>query len=270
MRYSKLLILLAYIFTPWSFFAQASDTLSSDNDESFALYLFNSELYQYASQEFEKLLFKDPNNIDHLKKLITCYKKNDDFDMLENRLAQFDIKDEKVLIEYYNLLLLEKRTESLVLSLNQKANLLSQEDLEKLQFKMALVDMDWEKSKALYPNTNLVEYEGIMNKIEEAKFKSPVTAAILSGIIPGTGRYYAKDYWDGAISTLFVISTGIQSYRRFKENGITAVGGWIYGGIGLGFYISNIYGSYQSAKYYNQKLNEEIRQEALLIMANNN
>ena len=85
------------------------------------------------------------------------------------------------------------------------------------------------------------------------KTKSPVKAGIFSAVIPGSGRVYTQDYTNGLLSLLFIGGSAWQSASRFKQNGITSVTGWIYGGIAFGFYLGNIYGSVKSAKKYNNK-----------------
>src|SRR5690606_34905714 len=102
------------------------------------------------------------------------------------------------------------------------------------------------------------EYEGIIAEGLALKRKSPAVAGIMSAVIPGSGRVYARDYKDGLISLLFIGGTAFQSYRRFHDKGIKSVGGWIYGGISFGFYVANIYGSVQSAKIFNAKQNKTL------------
>ena len=86
--------------------------------------------------------------------------------------------------------------------------------------------------------------------------KKPWLAATYSAIIPGSGKIYSKNAKEGVTSLFFVTALGYQSFRAFKKRGSKAVSGWIYGGLSLGFYLGNIYGSQQSAKNYNtRKLN---------------
>ncbi len=259
-------ILTTILLGQTGLFAQ-ENTASETHNEAFANFLYNAELYHYASEEYEKLLYLTPNNLDYLKKLIDCYKRSDQSHLIETRLSFIDINDKTLLLKYYDLLLKEEKTTALYNSIEQKNKLLNEDEINALNFKMSLVDMNWEQAKKHYSPSKFSAYSKLMNELDEKPFKSPVTASILSGIIPGLGRIYAKDYWDGVLSSVFVFSAGFQSYRRFNKSGISSVGGWIYGGVALGFYVSNIYGSYQSAKYYNSTINEKIRKEAMLLMS---
>ena len=86
--------------------------------------------------------------------------------------------------------------------------------------------------------------------------KSPVLAGILSAILPGSGYIYAEHYGDGItaflINGLFIAGTITAIHQ---EN--YAVAG-IVGGVGLPFYLGNIYGSANAAKKWNLGVRNEI------------
>lgn len=219
-----------------------------------------------AAEEYERLLFYDPENIAFLKQILSCYTKLGRNDNLESRLNLLDTKDKSVALSYYDLLIQTGKGKELVSLYDKQKNLFTEVERKELEFKIAVSRSDWKSSRAIYELGGLESYETIVSKIENTKFKSPAQAAFLSAIVPGLGRIYAKDAKDGIISLVFVGTFGYQAYRRFNQKGIKSVGGWIYGGVALGFYISNIYGSYQSAKYYNKKRNEEIHSFSLPLL----
>ena len=104
-----------------------------------------------------------------------------------------------------------------------------------------------------------LDYKELTQQALETKRKSPALAGIMSAVIPGTGRFYSKDWKDGIVSMFFAGAMGFQAYRGFSKSSIKSTRGWIYGGIGFGFYLGNIYGSVQSAKFYNKKSRQGIK-----------
>ena len=264
MRLSKVVLIASFVFSFYSVVAQQEEPPQKDG---FARFLFSSELFQFAAEEYERLLFDDPENLEYLKQLIHCYKRTKREDQLERRLASINITDKNILQDYYSILLHAGTIDQLRSSLNKRKALFIQPELDEIEFKILLAEMNWKGAKEIYNNKNLPpKYEPIISLTSNSRYKSPVGAAILSGLVPGLGRVYAKDYWDGVLSIIFVGTAGIQSYNRFKKNGIESVSGWIYGSIALGFYISNIYGTYQSALYHNRKVDEKTHTKVMSLL----
>jgi TM2 domain-containing membrane protein YozV len=80
-------------------------------------------------------------------------------------------------------------------------------------------------------------------------YKSPITAAIISAVIPGSGKIYAGEVGDGI--TAFLL-TGLFTYLavdKFQNNYNTSA--WIYTGLAAFFYAGNIYGSAAAVQNYN-------------------
>jgi hypothetical protein len=94
---------------------------------------------------------------------------------------------------------------------------------------------------------------------EIIKLKSPFLAASMSAIVPGSGKFYTRDWKDGLIGLLTVGASAYQSVRGFQRRGVSSGYGWVFGGLATGFYFGNIYGSVQSAKRYNKKKKQNIR-----------
>jgi outer membrane protein assembly factor BamD (BamD/ComL family) len=87
--------------------------------------------------------------------------------------------------------------------------------------------------------------------------KSEVLAGVLSGILPGAGYAYAEEFATGFMS-LGVNGAFIAAAWAAFANGLEAVG-ILAGGIGLPFYIGNIYGSVLAARKWNQAVKKEAR-----------
>ena len=87
--------------------------------------------------------------------------------------------------------------------------------------------------------------------------KSPLTAGLLSALLPGAGHLYAGHPGDGATSLLlnglFIAGT-VVAVRQ--EN--YAVAG-VVGAIGLPFYLGNIYGAANAATKWNVSLRKDLR-----------
>jgi hypothetical protein len=96
--------------------------------------------------------------------------------------------------------------------------------------------------------------------------RSPTKAALMSAIVPGTGKIYAKHWKDGILSMIFVGAATFQAYRGFNNRGITSIHAWIFTTVGTGYYLGNIYGSYHAAKKYNDKIYHPIHDRIDAIM----
>jgi tetratricopeptide (TPR) repeat protein len=89
--------------------------------------------------------------------------------------------------------------------------------------------------------------------------KSPVLAGVLSAILPGSGYFYAEHYGDGItaflINGLFIAGT----VAAINQENYAVAG--IVGGIGVPFYLGNIYGSANAAKKWNLGVRKEVVQK---------
>lgn len=96
----------------------------------------------------------------------------------------------------------------------------------------------------------------LIDEYEAVPLKSPPLAGTLSAILPGSGQVYAERYKDGAmaflVNALFIAGTIVS---LDNENYALAA---IVGGVGLPFYIGNIYGAANSAKKWNLSLSKNI------------
>lgn len=97
----------------------------------------------------------------------------------------------------------------------------------------------------------------LLAQYEDLPQKSEVLAGILSAILPGAGYVYAGRYGDGLtsflVNGLFIAGT----VTAVNNDWLPAAG--ISGGIGLPFYLGNIYGSANAAKKWNRSIKSELR-----------
>jgi tetratricopeptide (TPR) repeat protein len=118
-----------------------------------------------------------------------------------------------------------------------------------------------ERLVAVYPeypgSLRAKEALGLLDQYENLPRKSETLAGIMSAVLPGSGYIYAEHYGDGItaflINALAIAGTVTAVYQ---EN--YAVAG-IVGGVGLPFYLGNIYGSANAAKKWNLAVRNELR-----------
>ncbi len=109
------------------------------------------------------------------------------------------------------------------------------------------------------------EAMALLDRYRELPEKSPALAGFMSAILPGSGYIYAEHYGDGItafiINGLFIAGTVAAIHN---EN--YAVAG-IVGGVGVPFYLGNIYGSANAAKKWNLGVRNELTRKihALLV-----
>lgn len=78
--------------------------------------------------------------------------------------------------------------------------------------------------------------------------KSPVLAAVLSAVLPGSGRIYAGRIWDGIFGFIMVSIPAASAYRMREESG--SFGFMMYASAAAVFYGGEVYGAWRTAKYY--------------------
>lgn len=262
----KFFIILFIIINSKISFAQ--DLYNYENSKKFVEYLTKSGQFELATREYERLIFMSPQN-DTLKTLLlSTYRRAGKYDEALLRAKQLYANTTEMpvssAIEYGRVLLLKANYQeaknfwesNINLPNSDKIILSATSDILQDNYKKAneiLVTLKNEDHKLAF------DYKDLAFKAKEMKKKSPALAGLMSAIIPGTGRFYTKDWKDGLVSFLFVGTMAFQSYRGFVKSGTQSTRGWIYGGVALGFHLGNIYGSVSSAKGYNKKRFQTIR-----------
>jgi hypothetical protein len=259
------------------FFVSMSTYLLSQSDSlygevktlSFARHLYNNNLFSFASEEYERLIFINPTNRIYHKELLSAYRKANNFDAIMKRSNNEYIKYPGIRLEYsLGLIATNKLTDA------QK--LFDEYDFSKdLGYNNTAIDIQNGISLLLHKK---LKYTDSPNPIiynisvmySETKTKSATLAGVMSAIVPGSGRVYAKDNTNGLLSLLFIGGATWQAYSRFNKNGISSISGWVYGGFAFGFYLGNIYGSIKSAKKYNKNKFKEIDEQTKNYILNIN
>jgi TM2 domain-containing membrane protein YozV len=102
----------------------------------------------------------------------------------------------------------------------------------------------------------------------DPSYRSPVTASIISTLIPGGGKIYTGEYGDGIMAFIATGLFAFLAYDNFKAN--HDFRGWLFTGLGTFFYAGNIYGSYASAEIYNARINFEFKAKLNLYLDDKN
>ncbi|MFZ1751281.1 MAG: hypothetical protein WAU01_13850 [Saprospiraceae bacterium] len=256
----KLIIVLILFFVSHLAILAQPDTLYTEqNIHAFAKFLMTNKHFDLAAQEYERLHFLYPHHRSYANGLFTAYRMDKKFDLISTRVRITPNTDPYIVMDYVLAALKDDLLAHARLTYDE-SSLKDAHGLEhvspKVDFGMSMM----EGHLNVPPIMNDSILLGINEEYRDRSIKSPVAAGLLSMVVPGAGRVYAKDYKNGIISLLFIAGTAWQSYSRFRKHGSSSVGGWIYGGLGLGFYIGNIYGSVNSAKLYNRR-NKKILDE---------
>jgi TM2 domain-containing membrane protein YozV len=100
-----------------------------------------------------------------------------------------------------------------------------------------------------FPDSNKNDIRKFYQRKKFPDYKNPVTAAILSSLIPGLGKIYVGEVSDGLTS---LIATGLLTFlavNNFKHN--HDFRGWLFTGLAAFSYAGNIYGSAAAAQIFN-------------------
>ena len=270
----RLIILIDFFITgiiPSLCYSQ--DLYNKENSKTYAEYLFSSHQHALAAEEYERLVYFDNSNTSFKYHLIKSYRLSGDLNSGIKRIYSFyghslDTMPQIIANEFVKLQFL---TDSLSVadSFIQQKNTLSLENKAIFQSCNLLLSGDYNKagfftmeSAGIYPTfpTSIVS---LSQKATKIRFKSPLIAAGFSAVIPGTGKFYTKNWSDGLFSMLFVVGDAWQAYRGFHEHGIKSGYGWVFASLSTSFYIGNVFGAVKAAKRYNKNKKNEIDNQVL-------
>lgn len=267
-RVRRITLINFILFALHPIFCNSQDLYNMEYSQKYAEYLFTSQQHILAAEEYERLIYFDENNVSYKYKLIKSYRLSGDLNSGINRIYSFYgnslyTMPQSLATEFIKLQLLTDSL-SVVEKFIQQNNTLSLENKTIFQCYNLLLSGDYNEANLYvkkaagnnltFPNEIII----LTEKAEKAKFKSPFLAASFSAIIPGTGKFYTKNWSDGIISMLFVAGNAWQAYRGFNEHGSKSVYGWTFAGLSASFYIGNIFGAVKAAKRYNKNKKNEI------------
>ena len=246
------------------------DLLNYKNSLKFARYLSQTRQYDFASEEYERLHFQWPDDTTVSLELVTTFRLNSDcsqflrsFQILSDNNGLY--KHKSFSREYLRFCLSCKVAHPLYFDIVSTMER-DEEALYTLGYYWAHQQYDsafsYNTRNADVLSENHPQLFSLTQSFQLQVFKKPGLAMAMSAVLPGSGRAYSKRWADAAISFLLVSTSTFASYRAFKRKGIQSVNGWVFGGVAFSFYISNIYGSYKSAKRYNEDLRIQYQNNA--------
>ncbi len=236
--------------------------LDYNHSLKFARYLFTTQQLSFAAQEYERMNYLWPNDSIVILELVRSYRLNGRCDKYLHS---------KDLLTSDNKLLTHPsfRKEYLRYSLScrikdkdyfQVLSLLKPNEIDFYLASYYWVNSEYDQLKEfsikkanLFESSNPKLYH-VTTKFNNQKYKSPVAAAIMSTVLPGSGKAYVNRWGDAFISLLFVSTNAYAAYRAFNKKGIKSINGWIFGGLAFSFYSANIWGSAKAAKTYNRDI----------------
>ncbi len=248
----------------------------------FADYLFDAQKYSLAIDEYYKLIFLNPDTFYYKEKLLQSYR------LVGNPQKEYELFNKFFLNTGVNTLppeiLKEKIKMYVALNLSDdlindgKKGLFGNSTLNSIAILSGYLLANHPDSASRFysslPNSVANNYtvKAFVPIIEEArhiKLKKPWLAAILSTILPGTGKVYSGFVWDGVVSLIFTSGSGFVAYRGFALKGLSSIIGWVFAGFTAFYYLGNIYGSVKAAKRYNELKKHKIYHRVENIVVNN-
>ncbi len=289
---SGLIFFLTFIFLPGPFFAadyseQTPAPYAASTLKAFADSLYNEGFLSQAESQYKLYLFSfDFNsqpqveqNLDFqasLSSLCNIYKSQQNksgINWLKKnfyRYAQLPLKEEINLIQGKYIFMERKADDFEAFSRPLETESFSPDFSRLLKASAFVLNKDIQPLKELCSldvqsqgeSSNFIKLGELADSY---KLKKPGAALFLSMLLPGSGKWYTGSF--GAFTGSFLsigsfiagtVFTGIQTKWKSWQP-------YIFGACGLVLYIADLYGSYQSAKRYNDALYRHLCEETEAI-----
>ncbi len=271
-RHSKVLIIILLFIVKIS--VGQENIFDCDNSKRFANYLFNTGQFELSQHELERISFFCEYDSTSQLTLLKSYRKMRAFDKADQFFASKNIDSLNNLNrdfrdEYIRLLMAENKYSDVK---NKISEGLDFDQKEEHQIGTELLLKNWETAYQLSIQNNpqinfkIAGLRKVAEKSYKAKRKSPVLAALMSAVVPGTGKMYCGYWGDGFMSFMFTASSTFFSIRGFNKYGSKSVYPWIIGGLAASYYTANIYGGASSANRYNDNLDHSFIHETEQIL----
>jgi tetratricopeptide (TPR) repeat protein len=271
----RLLIFLV-ISALQAFRCYSQDLYDPDHSRKYAEYLFSSQQHELAAQEYERLIFYDNSNTGFKLNLIKSYRLSGNLSTGIRRIYSFyghspDTMPRLFSEEYLKMQLLSDSLQVVRTFLNGNTTL-SPANIAIFQSCNMLLNGEYKQATLFVKKSFEInpafpeELIKISARSANMKLKSPLLAAGFSAIVPGSGKFYTRNWSDGIVSLLFVAGNAFQAYRGFNEHGIKSGYGWAFASLSASFYIGNIFGSAKAARRYNTNRKNEIDNQVFEIV----
>lgn len=254
----------------------SQDVLNYQNSLKFANHLFFQKDYKLAAIEYKRISYLEPNDTLAKLRVVQSYRLMNDITNAKLSLNQYfpDCKacTEVFAIENFRILFMSHQYADCYRFLLENKTIA---EPEKTEFETGTLLMlnKWKDAQAVAENfirhnpatAKISSLYDVSLKGNQLKYKNPFCAALLSGIVPGSGKVYTGQWKDGIYAFLAVGSLSWLTYSLIKDKGINARS-IISGSLALSFYTANIWGAFKSAKKYNYKINNELTKDVEKIL----
>ncbi len=236
----------------------AESYYTPENVLRFADYLKEQKEFLAAATEYKRYLLLNPEANDSLRLLIgKCYLMTDRNDLAvkyfrssQSALINQQNESEVLLLQSYAHFMEKNYDTCNQLLQNRLRDFVSKEQKQQREFLLAASSIvskqEYETFLHAGKDTTLLMLSLqtlVTEQRKNSKDKSPLVAAGLSALIPGSGKIYGGQTIDGLFSFVSIALTGWQAYEGFSKDGSSSVKGWLVGSLAATFYIGNIYGS---------------------------
>jgi len=273
-RFIKAFIILVWFGSLNNFAVAQQNLFDYDHTLRFARHLSASGQNRFAANEYERLFFNNPADTIVALEMAQNYRLGNMCEQSNWLFGELYLKDSLIYSTNFNREYLRYALRCGVPPDDYFSHTSSLPAKEAVFYNLSYYWATQNYNEAVRYNRDqraLLEQEypefyhlGVMYDLE--KRKSPALAALMSAVIPGSGKVYSERWGDAVISLLFVGSNAWASYRAFNKKGVKSVIGWIFGTLAFSFYSSNIWGSAQAAKSYNSEVNQRYQRNAEAII----
>jgi hypothetical protein len=247
----------------------------SEHSIIYAEHLYQTEEYEQAYEEYERVLRLIPDSLYFKERLIFSYFNAGAYEKCTQRILDIFgqnalLYPENVILIYLQILLIQEDYHKAEMILHQK-NAIPYQERQSIKLGVYILQKKYNDAEALKDSVKqdvkkhvCCDFDllvGIYESACQTDYKKPIVASMLSVIIPGAGKAYSEDVQNGIKSFTIIGLYTWQSFRAFKHDGIKSIYGWGFGALASGFYAANIFGSYQSAKRTNAHKDKQIQKE---------
>ena len=105
--------------------------------------------------------------------------------------------------------------------------------------------------------------QNISTDLKKHKTKSPVIAGILSGIIPGSGKFYAGKRGEAISAFIATTGLGLVTWENYRKNGLADFRTIAFGTAFAFSYTANIYGAVMTVNIIETEYGENVKNSIL-------
>ena len=241
--------------------AHSQNLFDYDHSKAYGQYLFDTRQYKLSAEEWERVLFMQPDNETACTLLARSYLLDKEYNLARVKIKALfpdPVKMTESFADIYakSLILLDSLSEAE--SFIRQNQSLRSDHILFLNLNIEL-GRNWVKAGDFYRlhQDSIIAFEprysGVAEMISRNSTKNPWLAGGMSTIIPGTGKIYAGEWKDGLISLFFVGATVFQSIRGYNQYGPKSGFFITYTSVATAFYLGNIYGSFKSVIRHNKR-----------------